>query len=368
MTLQSELTQKTDALSLQILTIDKVFADGSSTVTHLGRNDSVIRTGLSVVSRPIDTVLILGSGCYEPWTTAGQERIRGKNAQIICIDRSPGITETNKKIKTTGTASLQEIASLSGNPVFGNEELQNSTELLKAARIEGVSTDDERLNVEKRNRDNVKIEAADALIYIKDHLPNSADFVFAGNLENNLIFQEGYSFASAVAFHRDIARIMKDSGIYTFSTNEMFFNDLTPGSVRNVLQVLDEAGLEVLYKATQHIHVLDRPGQRIMTENCGIITAKKGSYEALPDAKSRIEATRKEFTDRFSKTNIVEGEGTLEDYRKSIGLSQTNLVLIKIGSNKYYWFNISGSYYDVCTALATTYDGFYPRLFLDTNT
>jgi len=67
----------------QILLIDKVFADGSSTVAFCGRNDSIIKFALEILPYDPKRVLILGCGPYELWTTAGQQKIIKANTSIL---------------------------------------------------------------------------------------------------------------------------------------------------------------------------------------------------------------------------------------------------------------------------------------------
>lgn len=250
---------------------------------------------------------------------------------------------------------------------FSVTKNRESNELLKEAQIEGVRVEDKKMVVDDQNRQRVTIEEpADALVYVPKQQTASVDFLFAGNLENNLIYQSGYDYSAAVRFHRELARLLRTSGIYTFSTNDIFFNDLTPNSAKNVMQVVDEAGLDILYKATQYTHILNREKDPIMTENCVSMCAKSGDYERMPKATELVERARNGFSEHYPHFTFIEGEGTIEEYKKVTGQSQTNLVLIKIDRNKYHWFNMSGQYVDVFAKLATDNDGFYPDFLFKT--
>lgn len=122
MVIGQEQAEKIDQPTSQIITIDRVFIDGSSTVTYLGRNDSIVRAGLMVPTIPIRKILLLGGGCYEPWTTAGQQVTRTQNSEVVSVDRDQNITGINETIKNTGVATIDDIMAIVGNPVFGNEK------------------------------------------------------------------------------------------------------------------------------------------------------------------------------------------------------------------------------------------------------
>lgn len=190
----------------ELLTIDKVFGEGASTVTYVGRNDSIIRTGLERVRSPLDKVLILACGPYELWTTAGQKALSDKKTEIVGVDRSEEITEINKKIQSEGSISIAEIASFVGSPIFGMDRHRDSNALLEEAQIEGFHLRADKIEVDKTNRGHVRVEKpTDVLEFVHTQKQGSYDFIFSGNLENNLLFQKGYTRKAALQFHQDIA-------------------------------------------------------------------------------------------------------------------------------------------------------------------
>jgi len=346
-----------------LLTIDNAFADGSSTMTYLGRNDGIIRVSLELIRQKPDRILMLGCGPYELWTTAGQAKLWEDTLEIVGVDINPKIVNLNQRIKEKGAIAIAEIAPLVGNPIFGMDRHRNSEDLLRESDIHGIGINEDAIEIDLKNRNPVRIEPpADALTYVENATPNSFSFIFAGNLENNLVFQQGYTLEKAIGFRRLIARLLKPQGIYAFTTNDLFFNEQTPNSTRNVLQVLDSSGLEILYKATQLTHVLEKDGKRYLSDNCGLITARKGEFETFPNGDRSIELIRKRLVEYRPDFEFVENSGSFEDFKHSLE-NQTNIAIIKIGKDQFHWFNVEGSYKDVFGRLAQSNTGFYPELF-----
>lgn len=347
------------------LTIDKVFADGSSTVSFCGRNDAIVKMALEILPHGPERVLVLGCGPYELWTTAGQKRVIEANATVIGIDRSPQITSINQTIKTGGQLELANIQKVVGNPVFGQEKKpKTSKQLLAGAEIQGVEIDEEKISVDAANRDSVQIAPpSDANDFVAQQDLVTFSLIFSGNLENNLLFQKGYTRERGIGYHKNIARLLRQQGIYVYTTNDLFFNETSPQNPRSVIGILGEAGLDILYKATQYTHTLLRNGQLVVTENCGLITAKQGEYNALPEFENRIAFVREQLG-KFGVTySFIENQGTLEELQNAIAQGQTNLALVKRAPDKYHWFNTQGSYAEVFPRFAQTGDGFYPELF-----
>ena len=57
-------------------------------------------------------VLILASGPYEPWTTAGQRKVRELSAHVTAVDRSAEIMLLNKSIQKGNKIPLDRIYQL----------------------------------------------------------------------------------------------------------------------------------------------------------------------------------------------------------------------------------------------------------------
>ena len=148
--------------------IDQVFNHGESTVSYLGRNDSIIKFGLDLLPQDPHEVLILGSGPYELWTTAGQKRVVASNVHIIGVDKSEKVTLINNQVQERGSAPLTDIFRVVGNPVFGKEKQQKtSSELLEESGIGGVVLTDNQVTVDNANISRVNIAPAeDALAFV----------------------------------------------------------------------------------------------------------------------------------------------------------------------------------------------------------
>jgi len=152
------LNIKDQQVNRELVTIDKVFADGSSTVTFCRRNDSIFKKALEVLPNDPKQILILGCGPFEPWTTAGQQRVIAGNASIVGVDRSPEITELNQSLKDKGEINTADIYRIIGNPVFGQEKRpKTSSQLLQEAGITGIDIDDTKIQVAEQNRKKVEI-------------------------------------------------------------------------------------------------------------------------------------------------------------------------------------------------------------------
>jgi|GEM_PF-4814349 len=348
-----------------LLLMDKLFGEGSSTVAYCGRNDAIVKTALETLPANPKHILVLGSGPYELWTIAGHRQVVDGNATILGIDRSDQITSINQQIKDGGEVKLSSVYSIIGNPVFGQEKHpKTSKQLLDESEVSGVAVDGEQIRVDKINRDRVQIASpSDAADFVSSQEDGSFSFIFSGNLENNMLFQPGYSRERGVTFHRDIARLLEEKGIYAYTTNEVFFNDTNPASARNVREILQEAGLDILYKATQYTHVLQKNGQVAVTENCGIISAKSNEYGSLPHYERAINTVKQRLDSYKDSFQYIENEGTLKELQEAIASGQTNVAMVKVAPDKYHWFNIQGGYREVIPKLAKIGEGFYPDLF-----
>lgn len=349
-----------------IITIDKVFRDGSSTVSFIGRNDSIIKLALETLGNGLrGDVLILGSGCYEPWTTAGQEALQNTKVNVVCVDRNEELTAINRHIQQIGSVQIGEISPLAGNPVFGAERHGDANDLLREAKIRGVDISNDSVSISSDNRMKVQVEpASNVFAFVETQPPERYSLIFSGNLENNLIYQDGYTFDQAVRYHKNILALLKHRGIYVFTSNEVFFNNVRPRSTHSILSVVRESEMDILFKGTQYTHFLERDGKLVMTENCAIFTSKPGEYSHFPDYQQAILAIRKRMKDYTPDLHVIEAEGNLEELERNIEIGQTNLVLLKIGDKKYHWFNAAGGYKDVFAGLASQGDGYYPELFI----
>ena len=157
--------------------------------------------------------------------------------------------------------------------------------------------------------------------------------------------------------------MLQQKGVYVYTTNEIFFNDIDLTNPRNVRGILRDSGLDILYKATQYTHVLQRNGHWVVTEDCGILSARQGDYDCLPNFGKAIETVRQRL-DRYKDSfQYTEGYGTLDQLQEAIVNGQTNIAVVKTASDKYHWFNIQGVYSEVFPELAQIGDGFYPDLF-----
>ena len=128
--------------------------------------------------------------------------------------------------------------------------------------------------------------------------------------------------------------------------------------------VLKTSNLDLLYKATQYTHILDREGKHIVTENCGIVTANKGNYDSLPDGNSHIQSIRTRLMTNNPDLRYEEGRGTLDALVEAIRSGMTNIVVIKVADNQWHWFNLPETYDKVFPKLAKTDNGYYPDLFV----
>lgn len=338
-----------------------MFKEGRSTVAALGRNDHIINFGLSVVRCPVDKTLMLGCRPYELWTTAGQPKIASEDTEIVGIDINPQITEINRGIKKTGRVSMSEVAKHAKSSAINNAWIRDVSKGLDAIGITGVSASKDQLTISEKNRSRVTVlPAQDARTFVLEEEPGSYTFIFSGNLENNILFQKGFNWIANAEFHKRVTGLLREKGVYAFTTNDVFFHTLRENDPWNVMQTIDSAGLEVIFKATMYSEVLDNS---IIGENCGLVTARKGDYEALPNAEKVVGSVRKRFSEYVPDIEVLEAEGALEDFKSSIKDRQTNIVLVKTGPDRYHWFNMKGSYPEVFSRLAQHNSGFYPELF-----
>ncbi|MBN2422107.1 hypothetical protein JXB41_02680 [Candidatus Woesearchaeota archaeon] len=204
------------------------------------------------------------------------------------------------------------------------------------------------------------------------------DLIFAGNVENNILFQADMTQEKLVDFHTRIALRLKPKGIYAFSTNDVFWHhrekvdweqvpDFNNGKGRreynalyDVLRNIDESGdpqmhisnpgLEVLLKYTQNSYFTE-PG-KLFGENCAVFTARRGDYDAFPKA-NKISRKVQEALAEYPDLEITEKQGSYNDFKATLP-TETNLVMVKIGSNKYRWWNVEGNYYESFPRIAET--------------
>jgi len=351
----------------KIIVIDRSFADGLNLLSYPGRNDDIIKLALDIVREDIENVLIIGCGPYELWTTGGQAKIRSKKTVIVGVDISKEIAKINQIIKERGIIPIKDIIPLVSDPLFGLGSSKNIImhrnikSLLERLNIKGVYVENDLFIVDQKNRENVYIEQPmDVLEYIKKKPSYLYSLIFSGNIENNLIFQNGYTFDRSVNFHKMLVEILKPGGIYAFTTNEIFFHNSESNNSKNILQVLEKSGLEILYKATQLAFINKSTSKSIIVENCGLITARRGDFNSFLNATAATDTIRKIFMERYPEIESIEEEGSYDKFKDSLK-KQTNLILIKINGNNYYWFNIKGEYKDVFMKLARL--NFFPELF-----
>ncbi len=209
----------------ELFTIDKVFGDGSSRITYVGRNDNLINTVSKLARNSLDTGLILGCGFYELFTAAGQKLFRDRGTRITGVDQNQAVIGVNRQIQNDGKLQFNDIAVLVNNPVFGKlEARRNSQKLLQDAQVEGIHLSDQSIDIDEKNRSMVQIEnPVDAQIYVGQQKPESYSFIFAGNLENNLLYQKGYTWDRALNLHKKIAELLERGGVIRIYYERYFF-------------------------------------------------------------------------------------------------------------------------------------------------
>jgi hypothetical protein len=180
--------------------------------------------------------------------------------------------------------------------------------------------------------------------------------IFAGNVENNLLFQKGFSRKISQQLHDDIYNTLTDTGIYACTTNEVFFHNTRKGSAKN-------SKLEILYKFNQCYDVVRRPFGLILAENCCVIAAKKGYYDTCPKSDLVIEVLTKKLSHFKYLEDLTVTEGTMSEFLQTVYRNETNIAIVKISKNKYIWFNSPKKYKELAVKLASLPKGFYPELY-----
>ena len=322
---------------------------GDCSLTFLGRNDLLIKRALESMKIFPHRILMAGPGHCELWTMAGQEIIYGKDVKIVGVERDRNIVSYNQNVKEGGMINIAEICRMVSDPLMVTEEecLENITFariFLDAARIKGIQQEGEFITVALQNREKVVVEPPeDIRTYVKKQKEESFDFIFAGHLESNLVYQEFYDYNEAISYHRNLSRILQRGGFYVFTAPEMLFHNTENKSCRNITEVLGNSGFEILYKGTRVAKLLEREEASVLLEDCGVICGKKSDYGFFPGAETIMKKADDMFRALPKDIAVKKSDGPYQKFLGSLRKGETNLVLVKSGEARYEWLNIIGN-------------------------
>ena len=246
-------------------------------------------------------------------------------------------------------------------------------ERLDTLDIVGVSIRDGKFVVSDELAGNVELVKGNVLEYIKNK--EGLAFVGSGNLENNLLYQEGIDREVLVDFHCGIARSLTIGGIYGFTSNDVFFHhrenldfssfrysngqDRSYNPKKDLLRQMELSGLSLLFKATMFYNLIG-DDCRSISENCGVLVTK-GKEMPIPKAHE-ITGVVSQTLREYNGNDFVEREGTYEEFKESLS-EETNIVVMRIGEDTYRYWNItSGNYFDVVPGLASRPESYTPNL------
>jgi len=160
--------------------LEKIWQNfGQSTFTHLGRNDRIVDWALKLREerelRPIENIILLGSGIIEPFTIAALPRARA--AKVRAVEINPQLLQLGEDIKAARAIPWQKIAEVSLNPGRPNRDLKDRAKLaFGLKRLEklgsrenlGLGFNEDRLQVAQEVASRVQFVDQDALSALRD--------------------------------------------------------------------------------------------------------------------------------------------------------------------------------------------------------
>jgi len=351
---------------------DYIFDKGQSKRSAMGRNVGIIGLVTALVLYGTDAkkqVMLFGSGIIEPFETSAQVPVVDNHATVRVLDRNELAIQAIRKIITDKRMSLDELIKNSVHPSAGTVGVKDHAEVSEILGIEGIRIVDGDFVVDEDVIERLKAEKpSDIREFIHTISSRSLPVVFLGNILNNIIHQEGFDWEESSRLYRELERILAPRGMMAYATNEVYFHwykahEKRAGSpetkeTKNVIQTLEDAGLDILFKTTKE-DVVEYEGA--VSENCVLITGRSDEYDALPGADEAIRVSRERLQMILPKgMELIERTTSFREFKKILESGQeTNLVLIKSGHDQYVSFNVPGRFKEVFTRLATDKDTGY---------
>jgi hypothetical protein len=158
-----------------------------------------------------------------------------------------------------------------------------------------------------------------------------------------------------------IRQRLNPDGVFEFVHNDEFFHCFEENDPKNLLEILEAAGFDILLKTTTYVDVIDHIDGQVINENASFIVAPRESRKNLENTDTLIKKIRSNLSQCAPEITFIEARGSLSEFTTLLGTgTQTKIVFLNLGNSEYYWFNIEGRYAQVFSNLAKR--SFYPDI------